>query len=136
MVLVILSMMAGIILPSAATYIRRNSVESLAHNISILCREAFQRAIFTGRPLIVKYNKSLRELAVYTPSKESPVKVVGVFLEPIKISQNYILSWPEKGWKVIPEGYCESSQIRITDKKTSNMIVLKFRPYDAMLEKE
>lgn len=133
-VLSILAMMAGIVLPSASLYIRRNTAENLAHRISILCREAFQRSIFTGRPLLVNYDNQKRELAVFADSTKEPVKLANLFLKPIKIPQNCTLYWPGKGWKVIPEGYCESSLIRIVDRNSSDVVVLKFRPYDARLE--
>lgn len=133
-VLSILAMMAGIVLPSASMYLRRNTAENLAHRISILCREAFQRSIFTGRPLLVNYDNQKRELAVFADSKKEPAKLSNLFLRPINIPSNFTLFWPEKGWKVIPEGYCESSLVRIIDQVSSDVIVLKFRPYDARLE--
>lgn len=133
-VLTLLSMTAGIVLPSASIFLRKKSIETLSHNIAILSREAFHKSIFTGSPLLVKYNKMEKELAVYTDIQNNPVKITNMFLKPLTIPANCELQWPQKGWKVIPEGFCENTQIRIRDKTTSELITLKFRPYDARLE--
>ena len=134
-VLTLLSITAGIILPSASIFLRKNTIETLSHNIGILCREAFYKSIVTGRPLLVTYDQAKQELAVYTSTQAEPVKITSMFLKPLIIPKNCELQWPNKGWKVIPEGFCENAQIRIRDKTSSELLILKFRPYDARLER-
>lgn len=131
-VLGILSMMAGIILPSAAAFIQRNRLEQLTFDISMLCRETFEQAVYSGRPHRVEMRGN-NELLPYFKDNATFTLAAGVLLRPVAIPASCRVEWPEKGWQTMPEGFCETPVIRIVDTENNETMIMRIRAYDASL---
>ncbi len=129
-VLAILSMMAGVVLPSAAVMMQKNRLEALVHQTSVLCREAFEKAVFSGKNYQVTMNEN-RQLVVDYFENSRWVPSSDMWLRPVTIPQDIQLDWPEKGWQILPEGYCESPQLRFFDQLSNESVFVTIRAYDA-----
>lgn len=134
-VLAILSMMAGVILPSAAAFIQRNRLEQLAFDISLLCRETFEQAVYSGRPHCIQLRDNNKLVAFYEANSQL-TEATGVLLRPVIIPSECSVDWPEKGWQTMPEGFCETPLLHITDKEGNETLIMRIRAYDANLIKE
>ncbi len=131
--LTLLSFSAGIILPSASVILRQNRVDGLSREIGLLCREVFHRSVASGLVMRVGFN-SKGLLAAFVDDNGILKEKSDIFLQAVSVDKKIRLIWPENGWAVIPEGYCESPVIRIIDNETGESISFKFRPYDARFE--
>jgi len=129
-VLAILSMMAGVVLPSAAVMMQKNRLEALIHQTSVLCREAFEKAVFSGKNYQITMNEN-RQLVVDYFENSRWVPSTDMWLRPVPIPADIQLDWPEKGWQILPEGYCESPQLRFFDQLTNESVFVTIRAYDA-----
>lgn len=129
-VLGILSMMAGVVLPSAAVMMQKNRMESFVHHASVLCREAFEKAVFSGVQHQITLNEN-GELVVSFYENSRWVPSTDLWLRSLKIPDQFRLTWPEKGWIILPEGYCESPQLRFHDELSQEVVFVKIRAYDA-----
>lgn len=135
LVMGLLSMMAGIILPSAAAFIQRNRLEQLNHDISMLCRETFEQAVFSGKRYAVEMRDN-KQLVVLCEENFAFNETDSVLLRPVQIPAECSVEWPAKGWHSLPEGFCETPVIRISDIETKETFIMRIRAYDASLIKE
>ena len=133
-VLAILSMMAGVVLPSASVMMQKNRLESFVHHCSVLCREAFEKAVFSGRKYQVRLDES-NQLVVDYFENSRWVPSTDMWLRPLPVPENFKLDWPENGWQILPEGYCESPQIRFYDELARETVFSRIRAYDAHFER-
>ncbi|MGM0601625.1 MAG: type II secretion system protein [Candidatus Rifleibacteriota bacterium] len=131
-VLSILSMMAGVVLPSASVLMRKNRLETLVHHASVLCREAFEQSVFSGKKYKIELENKNR-LVVYYYQNSSWMPATDLWLRPIELPAKCSIDWPEKGWQILPEGYCESPEIRFQDLTSLQTIFVRIRAYDARL---
>ncbi|MDN5280772.1 MAG: hypothetical protein PWR01_4737 [Clostridiales bacterium] len=129
-VLAIISMMAGVVLPSATVLLNKSRLESLLHRTSLLCRESFERAVFSGRQHKISFNDEGELTVTYFENSRWNLSS-DMWLRPLKIPDDCEVSWPESDWLSLPEGYCESPEIRFHDKTSNETIFVKIRPYDA-----
>jgi len=134
-VLGILAMMAGVILPSAAAYIRRDRLDQLIFDVSLLCRETFEQSVYEGKRYRVELAGG-NELVPMVEENGTFTAVLGVMLRPAKIPAACALEWPEKAWQTMPEGFCETPLLRFSDKESNENIIMRVRAYDACLVKE
>lgn len=129
-VLAILSMMAGVVLPSTAVMLQKNRLESFIHHSSVLCREAFEKAVFSGNQYrIVLDEKNTLTASFFENSRWVPS--TDMWLRPLTVPENIQLDWPEKGWQILPEGFCESPQLRFHDQLANETVFVTIRAYDA-----
>lgn len=129
-VLAILSMMAGVVLPSAAVMMQKNRLEALVHHASVLCREAFEKAVFSGKKYQITLSQDRRLVVDYFENSRW-VPSTDMWLRPLAIPEDIQLDWPEKGWQILPEGYCESPQLRFFDQLSNESVFVTIRAYDA-----
>lgn len=129
-VLAILSMMAGVVLPSAAVMTRRNQLESLIHNTAVLCREAFSAAVFSGKQYRIDLVPPKKLVVSYFEnSRWQPVS--DYWLRPLIIPDTCNISWPKNGLLILPEAYCESPKVRFQNLNSLETIFVNIRAYDA-----
>lgn len=134
-VLSILSMMAGVVLPSASVMMQKNRLESFIHRSSILCREAFERAVFSGRQYMVSHEMGHGlTVSYFENSRWNPV--TDVWLKSVDIPVDCEVDWPQNGWIVLPEGFCESPRLRFHDSLSKDTVFIKIRAYDAQFTRE
>lgn len=134
-VLSILSMLAGVVLPSASVLMNKSHLETLVHHASVLCRETFERAVFSGKKYRVVLDEKRRLVVSYFENSRW-VDSTDFWLRPLTIAENITLEWPKDGWQVLPEGYCESPKIRFHDKLSNETAFIKIRAYDAHFERQ
>ncbi|EKD82116.1 MAG: hypothetical protein ACD_39C01475G0002 [uncultured bacterium] len=127
-------MMAGVVLPSAAVLLQKSRLENLVYRCSVLCREAFERAVFAGRQYQIVLQAG--ELKVFRREADEWQPVNDVWLRAPVIPGDCQLDWPADGWTALPEGYCESPQLRFHDVLANQTIFIKIRPYDAHFVRE
>jgi hypothetical protein len=128
-------MMAGITLPSITVFKRHTELESLSHNISVLCRETFQRSVYSGKEFHIDLRNNT-ELVVSYVENFKKNRAADFLLRPVVISKNYSVSWPKSGWRVLPEGYCEAIKFNIRNLKTSEIARFQIRPFDGFIERQ
>ncbi len=128
-------MMAGVVLPSAAAFIRRDRLEQLVFDVSMLCRETFEQSVYEGKPYRIELN-NLGELVPMAESNGTYTPAVGVMLRPAAVPETCTLDWPEKGWQTMPEGFCETPLLHFADKESNESRILRIRAYDANLVEE
>lgn len=134
-VLGILAMMAGVVLPSAAAFIRRDRLDQLVFDVSMLCRETFEQSVYEGKPYRIQLTAS-GELQPMAESNGTFTAAVGILLRPAVIPAACSLDWPEKGWQTMPEGFCETPLLHFADKESNESRILRIRAYDANLIEE
>ncbi len=131
-VLAVLSMTAGVVLPSAAVMTRKNRLDDFVHHTSVLCREAFEKAVFAGQLYrIVRTSGDQLEVQFYENQRWIPSN--DLWLRPLAIPDKMRLNWPENGWQVLPEGYCESPMLRFYDENSHETVFAEIRACDARL---
>ena len=133
-VLAILSMMAGVVLPSVSVLNRRQGSEKFVHQLSVLLREVFHEAVFSGKKHFVRLAKN-RQLKVSFFENNKENAAITYLLRPLKIPEQIDLKWPDDGWCVLPEGYCQKIQILVRNNKNGETYRFKTRPFDGRLEK-
>lgn len=127
--------MVGVVLPSAAVLMQKNRLETFIHRTSILCREAFERSVFSGRQYMISRGEN-KQLSVYYFENSRWKPVTDIWLRPVAIPEKCEVSWPENGWIILPEGFCEAPLIRFHDKASQETIFIKIRSYDAQFKRE
>lgn len=132
----IIALAAGVVFPSAVFFIRCNSLEQTVHNISNLCKEAFSQAVFLNKIFVIKHSDSDGELACHSFDGTDYHRVDDYLLKPVKLDESLSLDWPSDGWQVLPQGYCESPLIRISDKNTLETLFYRIRAFDASFIRE
>lgn len=135
MVLGILAMMAGVILPSAAAFIRRDRIDQLVFDVSMLCRETFEQSVYEGKRYRIERNEN-SELVPLVENNGTFTAALSVLLRPALIPAACSLDWPEKGWQTMPEGFCETPVLRFADIESNEVRIMRVRAYDANLIKE
>lgn len=134
-VLGILSMLAGVILPSAAAFIRRDRLDQFVFDVSLLCRETFEQSVYEGRRYRIQRNEN-NELVPFKEENATFTPVVSVLLRPVAQPAGCSLEWPENGWQTMPEGFCETPLLRFFDDETGETRIMRLRAYDANLIRE
>lgn len=132
-VLSVIAMTAGVILPSAALYARRTKIEQLAHNISILCRETFERAVYSGRIHRISLSEDKLRLEAWFDENGRLNPALNHLLRPVTIPESFAIEWPENGWNTLPEGLCESPEVVLRDLDSSETLFFKIRAFDGAL---
>lgn len=127
----ILAISAAIIIPSAGMFLQKNSLDTLVHNTSMMCREVFQRAVQTGNSYIIR--KQDQKLLAYQIKNSQEILSKEILLRPVLIESPLDVKWPEDGWKTIPQGYCETPQIRFVNPESNESLIYQIRAYDASL---
>jgi len=128
-------MLAGVVLPSAAALISRSRLETLIYRSAILCREAFERAIYSGRQYrILLQSGELKAESMTDEQGWQPE--VDVWMQPVVLPPECLVDWPEEGWLALPEGFCESPTLRFHDSLANETIFVRIRPYDACFARE
>ena len=130
----ILAMMAGVVLPSVTVFTRRNRVEQFVHQTSLLFREVFERSIVTNRIFMINLEQG-RLTASYLEDGRV-IEVEDYLLRAVEVPEGVSIDWPEKGWRTLPQGYCESPLLRFSDINTIEKQTYRVRPYDASLVRE
>lgn len=134
-VLGILSMMAGVILPSAVAFIRRDRLDQFVFDVSLLCRETFEQSVYEGRRYRIQRNEK-NELVPLKEENATFTPVMSVLLRPVTQPAGCGLEWPENGWQTMPEGFCETPLLRFSDNETGETRIMRVRAYDANLIRE
>lgn len=130
----ILAMMAGVVLPSVSVFTRRNRVDQFIHQVSLLFREVFERSIVTNRIFMINLVRG--KLIASCIEEGQVIEVEDYLLRPVNVPEGVKIEWPEKGWRTLPQGYCESPLLRFSDVNTIEKQVFRVRPYDASLVRE
>lgn len=121
-------------MPSASAILNKSRLEGLVYRSAVLCREAFERAVYAGRQYRVLLESG--ELRVFCLEDDQWQIVEDVWLRSLTIPAECSIGWPEEGWIVLPEGFCESPRIRFHDTQANETILVRIRPYDAYFVRE
>jgi prepilin-type N-terminal cleavage/methylation domain-containing protein len=129
-VLAILSMLAGVVLPSTTVLLNKNRIETFVHKTSVLCRETFARAVFSGRQYKINLDQNNRLVVYYFEnSRWSPS--TDYWLRSLPVPDDCGVNWPANGWLVLPEGFCETPRLRFQDQISLETLFVTIRAYDA-----
>ena len=134
LVLTLLSVSVGLVAPDLAGRLQRNRLEELSHRVSLLMREAYQRAVFSGRACWVALPDA--ETIGVLDAFPGGQAVEGIDLRPVGIPEWAEVEGLEDGWCARPEGFCDEGPVRIRDRETEAVTTLRFRPYDGELLEE
>jgi hypothetical protein len=99
-----------------------------------LCQETFQRAVFSGQKYVIE-KEGQNQLVVFYFQNFKKNRATDFLLRPVEIPPEITIEWPEDGWRTMPEGYCEQSEIALINSKSGSKIRFKFRPFDARMIK-
>ena len=128
LVLTLLSVTVGLVAPDLAGRLQRNRLEDLSHRLSLLMREAYQQAVFSGGPRWV----CLPEDGLIGVCTDFPGGrlLEGSSIRPIVVPEWAQIEGLEDGWCARPEGFCDEGPVLVRDRETDAVTTLRFRPYD------
>lgn len=153
LVLTLLSVTVGLIAPDLAGRMHRNRLEELSFRISLVMREAWQQAVFSGRVrwvAIADFNALSGDVSAADigggSSRDAAIAVFdgfpggrsleGIDIRPVRIPDWAEVEGLENGWCARPEGFCDEGPVRISDRDNGAVSTLRFRPYDGELVDE
>lgn len=130
-VLFLSAMVAGLIAPDLLGRIRRTRGEEFAHRLTVLMREAYASAVFSGevRWIVLEGPEEDRRITI---RNDFPIgsETCRLGVRPLLLPEWIEVVGLENGWCARPEGFCDEGPVVIRDSTAGERSEIRFRPYN------